>query len=80
MPSQPPPGPNPPYPFPCGGVGEQPCPPEPAIPLYAREEAIMDKPTTIWQGAGAYSREQMLAYGRACYDKGVADRAQKEVQ
>jgi hypothetical protein len=58
--------PNGPQPFPCGGEGQMPCPPQPA-----------DEASQLGTGL-AYSEDEMWAYGKRCYDKGVADRAQKE--
>ena len=56
MPEGPPPPEYPP-PFPCGGVGQPACPPQPAIEKDAK----------------AYSYNDMLAHGQACYEKGKKD-------
>jgi hypothetical protein len=56
--NKPPPPPGAP-PSDCGGVGQRPCPPEPASTAYADIEAN-DVPY--------YTRDQMLAYGQQCAD------------
>ena len=49
-----------PHPFPCVGVNQPACPPEPAI-------------TT--NGVAIYTAEDMARHGAACYAKGAADHA-----
>ncbi len=53
-----------PHPFPCGGVNQPACPPEPAVGFMTLDPA---KPL--------YSREDMARHGAACYAKGAADHA-----
>jgi hypothetical protein len=50
-----------PNPFPCGGIGQKPCPPEPAVILLGEKFA--------------YTKTEMHAYGDACYLKGRQDEA-----
>ena len=51
-----------PNPFPCGGVGQRPCPPTNAA-------AIQDIPTAHRDAVLALLHE----YGQACYEKGQKD-------
>jgi hypothetical protein len=61
--------PNGPQPFPCGGEGQQPCPPQPAIAYSPDPKATpADRPDEL-----AYSYNEMLAHGQASYEKGLRD-------
>jgi hypothetical protein len=51
-----------PNPFPCGGVGQRPCPPTNAA-------AIQNLPTAHASAVLALLNE----YGQQCYEKGLAD-------
>ncbi len=48
-------GPNP---FPCGGVGQRPCPPTSAVAVNGEE---------------LYTAKQIHQYGADCYQKGLKD-------
>jgi hypothetical protein len=62
--------PNGPQPFPCGGEGQMPCPPQPAS-AQAMSTA---------GGSYLYTYDEMWTYGKACYDKGRADQANKDAK
>jgi hypothetical protein len=57
-----------PQPFPCGGEGQQPCPPQPAI--RTDETGMVEYPP--------YTHRDMLAHGHASYEKGRKDARKAE--
>jgi hypothetical protein len=59
MPSNPNPPGTPGNPFPCGGQGQQPCPPQPTT-------------AADWK-TPFYTHEDLLRHGKAAYEKGKAD-------
>ncbi len=61
--------PNGPQLFPCGGGGQQPCPPEPAL-TGAKPQGDPNTPL--------YTHAEHMAYGKQCFDAGIAHQAQKQ--
>lgn len=54
----------------CGGDGQPACPPVPAVVDLEPDFATSETPY--------YTFQDMLAYGKQCYDKGIIDRAQED--